>query len=43
MTDTHKDPPMTRAPQTADFAAIKAKQQAAWSSGNYSKVGITRP
>ncbi|WP_299951116.1 class I SAM-dependent methyltransferase [uncultured Ruegeria sp.] len=27
--------------QTADFTAIKAKQNAAWGSGDYSKVGVT--
>ncbi len=31
----------TQAPPAPDLAAIKAKQQAAWSSGNYAIVGAT--
>ncbi|AMJ59968.1 class I SAM-dependent methyltransferase [Bosea sp. PAMC 26642] len=30
-----------QAPQTVDFPAIKARQQAAWSSGDYAVVGTT--
>jgi ubiquinone/menaquinone biosynthesis C-methylase UbiE len=33
--------PTPSAAPTPDFAAIKAKQQAAWSSGNYAIVGAT--
>src|SRR3712207_1991453 len=28
-------------PQTPDLAAVKGKQQKAWSSGDYGKVGVT--
>ena len=28
-------------PQTPDLAAIKERQQKAWSSGDYGKVGVT--
>ncbi|MBR0695564.1 class I SAM-dependent methyltransferase [Bradyrhizobium lablabi] len=31
----------SQAPATPDFAAMKTKQQAAWSSGNYAIVGTT--
>lgn len=31
----------TQAPVTPDYSAIKSKQNAAWSSGNYGKVGVT--
>lgn len=32
---------MTETPPTPDFAAIKAKQNAAWASGDYAKIGTT--
>ncbi len=32
---------MTTPTATPDFAAIKAKQNAAWSSGDYRKIGVT--
>ena len=28
-------------PQTPDLSAIKGRQQMAWSSGDYGKVGVT--
>jgi ubiquinone/menaquinone biosynthesis C-methylase UbiE len=33
--------PQTRPPQQADLGAIKARQRAAWSSGDYAVVGTT--
>jgi SAM-dependent methyltransferase len=32
---------MTQSPPTPDFTAIKAKQNAAWASGDYAKIGTT--
>ena len=32
---------MTTQPQTPDLGAIKERQQKAWSSGDYGKVGVT--
>jgi SAM-dependent methyltransferase len=32
---------MTLSPPTPDYAAIKAKQNAAWASGDYAKIGTT--
>ena len=31
----------TAATATPDYPAIKAKQNAAWSSGDYSRIGVT--
>jgi ubiquinone/menaquinone biosynthesis C-methylase UbiE len=33
--------PVSATPTTPDYAAIKTKQQAAWTSGDYSVVGVT--
>ena len=42
MTSTASAPKLTEAPtQAPDLAALKTRQQAAWSSGNYAIVGAT--
>ena len=40
-TSTVERPPATPDAATPDYSAIKQKQQAAWGSGDYSRVGVT--